>query len=94
MSDSIDIKQIYSAFKPRLPHLNGDKNTFGGAFFEFPENSRKGHRFLLEFSENYQFYFAIKPECPGAYRLSDAPAFLFSEIYHLGGLMGVRNHVQ
>ena len=54
----------------------------------------KGTVFLLEFSENYQFCFAIKPECPGAYRLSDAPAFLFSEIYHLGGLMGVRNHVQ
>lgn len=63
------------------------------AFFEFTEYSRKGHRFLLEFSENYQFYFAIKPEYPGAYRLLDAPAFLFSEIYHLGGLMGVRKHV-
>ena len=54
----------------------------------------KGTVFLLEFSENYQLYFAIKPECPRAYRLSDAPAFLFSETYHLGGLIGVRNHVQ
>ena len=53
----------------------------------------KGTVFLLEFSGNYQFCFAIKPEYPGAYRLSDAPAFLFSEIYHLGGLRGVRNHV-
>ena len=54
----------------------------------------KGTALLLEFSESYQFYFAIKPECPGARRFSDASAFLFSEIYHLGGLIGVRNHVQ
>ena len=53
MKDSIDIKQIYSASKPRLPNMDSGKHTFDGAFFEFLENSRKGHRFLLEFSESY-----------------------------------------
>jgi hypothetical protein len=34
----------------------------------------------LEFSENYYFIFAIKPEYPGAYKLSDAPAFSFQKV--------------
>jgi hypothetical protein len=34
----------------------------------------------LEFSENYHFIFAIKPEYPGAYKLSDASAYSFQKV--------------
>ena len=44
----------------RLSHVYIDAiRKISGAFFEFPENSRKGHRFLLEFSESYQLFFQI-----------------------------------
>lgn len=75
----MDIKQIYSAPKRLLLHLDCGKHAFDGSFFEFPESSRKGHRFFIGVFRNYQLYFAIKPECPGAYKLSDAPAFCFQK---------------
>ena len=65
-----------------------------GAFFEFPGNSRKGHRFLLEFSESYQLIFTDRPEYPGALCSQMLRLFLFSESYHLVIQKGVSNHVQ
>ena len=65
LKDSIDIKPTEMDIPSNFQWFHSVMNDICGAFFEFPVNSRKGHRFLLEFSENYQFYFTDRPEYPG-----------------------------
>ena len=57
-------------------------------------NSGKGHRFFIGVFRKLSTYFYRQAGVSGSLTLSDAPAFLFSEIYHLVIQKGVSNHVQ
>ena len=56
LSDSIDIKAANTDISAALGQIEPHKCDFSGAFLNSLRILEKGTAFLLEFSENYQFY--------------------------------------
>ena len=94
MQHSIDIKPIEIDISQEMYRFYCIWNEIDGAFFEFGVNSGKGHRFFIGVFRKLSTYFYRQAGVSGSFMLSDAPAFLFSESYHLVIQKGVRNHVQ
>ena len=59
--------------------LSSFKDEISGAYLNSRGILEKGTVFLLEFSESYQFCFAIKPEYPGAQRSQMLRLFYFQK---------------
>ena len=75
MSHSIDIKAVNTDISAASGRIEHHKCDFSGAFFEFPGNSRKGHRFFIGVFRKLSIYFLGQAGVSGSLTLSDAPAF-------------------
>ena len=78
LNHSIDIKPTEMDIPRKFQWFHSVKNGISGAFFEFSENSRKGHRFFVGVFRNLSIIFCRQPEYPRDSMLSDTPVF-FSE---------------
>ena len=83
LKDSIDIKPTEMDIPSNFQWFHSVMNDICGAFFEFPVNSRKGHRFFVGVFRNLSIIFCRQPEYPRASMLSDTPAFFIFRTFLL-----------
>ena len=82
LKESIDIKPTEMDIPSNFQWFHSVMNDICGAFFEFPVNSRKGHRFYYEVFRKLSIYYSDKPEHPGALSSQMLRLFLFSESFY------------
>ena len=82
LQHSIDIKPIEIDISQEMYRFYCIWNDIDGAFFEFGVNSGKGHRFFIGVFRKLSTYLYRQAGVSGSVKLSDAPAFLFSESFY------------